>query len=51
MKEKKDKVICFSTTASQYEALMKLAPFKDSMSSLLRDIIQHYLDSKKPTQQ
>jgi hypothetical protein len=44
MKEKRDRTICFTTTGSQYEALKALAPSRDSMSSLLREIIREYLE-------
>jgi hypothetical protein len=49
-REKRNRIICFSTTASQYEALKALAPSKDSLSSLLREIIEAYLNraSGKP---
>jgi len=48
MPEKRDRIICFSTTQSQLDALRRLAPTKDSMSSLLREIIKAYLDKQQP---
>ena len=44
MKEKRNKVICFSTTQTQAEALRALAPSRDSLSQLLREIITTYLE-------
>jgi hypothetical protein len=44
MTEKKNKVICFSTTKSQYDAIRAQAPARDSLSQLLREIISQYLD-------
>lgn len=43
MQGKKNKIICFSTTQQQYDALRLLAPSRDSLSSLLREIIEIYL--------
>ncbi len=42
-KERKDRVICFTTTNSQFEALQTLGPGRDSRSSLLREIIAEYI--------
>ncbi len=47
MTNKKDKIICFSTTEVQYEELHQIASTKDSMSALLREIIREYLERKK----
>jgi hypothetical protein len=41
---RKNKVICFSTTQEQVDALKALAPSRDSMSDLLREIIREYLE-------
>jgi len=44
MPEKRDRIICFSLSATMLAQLQKLAQTKDSMSSLLRQIIKDYLD-------
>lgn len=41
--ERRNKIICFSTTQSMADELRKLAPSRDSLSQLLREIIQQYL--------
>lgn len=43
MQEKRNRVVCFSTTESMVAALKELAPSKDSLSALLREIINQYL--------
>lgn len=47
---KKDRIVCFTTTAVMVEALEKLlvASTYDSRSSLLRSIIENYLDRLQP---
>ena len=42
-KPKKDRLIVFSTTAEQAEQLMALAATRDSMSSLMREIVREYI--------
>jgi len=49
-KEKRDKVICFSLTRSMYDALHALAPSRDSLSALLREMISAYLSKLSPKQ-
>ena len=46
-KERRDRAICFSLTQSMLNELRRLAPTRDSMSSLLREIIQAYLDKQQ----
>jgi hypothetical protein len=48
MKEKRDRIICFSTTETQMQQLRALAPSRDSLSSLMREIIQQYLSNLQP---
>lgn len=50
-REKRNKIVCFSTTQSQFDALSKQAPTKDSLSALLREIIDLYLKSKADKEQ
>jgi len=45
-KEKRDRVICFSTTQTMVDQLRALAPSKDSLSALLREIIEDYIASQ-----
>lgn len=44
-KARKNRIICFSTTTEMVDALRLLAPTRDSMSSLLREIITAYLNA------
>lgn len=45
-RERKDQFIGFTTTESQFRTLQELALTHDSLSSLLREIIQWYIDSQ-----
>ena len=51
MQGRKNKIVCFSTTQEQFDALHRLAPTRDSLSSLLREIIQLYLSKPQPADQ
>lgn len=48
-KQPKDKVVVFSTTADQFEALQALASTRDSLSSLMREIVREFLSKQNPS--
>lgn len=47
---KRDRIVCFAMTREQFAELHQVASTKDSLSSLLREIIQRYLDDRRQDQ-
>lgn len=45
---RKDRLIVFTTTEEQEQALLALAADKDSLSSLMREIVREYLQNHPP---
>ena len=51
-REKKDRIVVFNTTETQFDALQTAAAQRDSLSSLMRQIVQEWIavQSDQPTQ-